>query len=300
MKIAKALSSASALQVTRLSGFSGCEVLLMERHRQHLVRKISPDKTYNQRLSQQCALQQQAAQDLQAPFKVPRVLGQGHARGLYWFESEYIPGTDAVLHIMRSDVSEIQAFAGRLSAILGHFHATRTLGRKSIFDGLNSKLSELSGKVPERHLPSIGAIASHLRGLSHIDRYEISACHGDMTLENTLIAPNQDIYLIDFLDIPHPHYWFSMSKIFQDIECDWYQIHAPSKEIDPAAKAILRQHLHAAIEALDPHYRLVHYPLMAMNFLRILPYADRQDTRLNRQLDEKIAYCLHHMRETCK
>jgi hypothetical protein len=86
-----------------------------------------------------------------------------------------------------------------------------------------------------------------------------------------LVDRDGELWLIDAIDGPFTHYWLDLAKLFQECEGRWH-----AHRGRPIAASVidhLRTRWMAAAERLDPGYRVVHYPLLALTFARILPYA---------------------------
>ena len=103
----------------------------------------------------------------------------------------------------------------------------------------------------------------------------IGYCHGDLTMENIIIADNQ-IYFIDFLDSYIDSPFQDIAKLFQDIYGLW------SFRNEPNINYLLRIRLDNVKKRIVENLNLNCEKLKAIdtltivNFLRILPYANNK------------------------
>jgi len=104
---------------------------------------------------------------------------------------------------------------------------------------------------------------------------EITAAHGDLTLENIMIDRKGSLCLIDPIASPFDHYWMDWAKLFQDCEGEWF-LHR-GQRIEPGICHWLRQRLYASACARSAHYAAWHYLLLGLTFARILPYTRTDD-----------------------
>lgn len=278
--------------VRELNGFSGCRVTLFRQGNRAFVRKMSGTPTYNARLMRQADAQDYLARQAGAPFRVPTISGRGEAAGLFFFDSEFVIAEDMIVHLARLPRQQVDHALEAMAATIAYFAARRAPHPISVLDYVASKLHAVNNDLKELCSDEIGQALYWLSCLKGTDRNEISLSHEDFTLENILVDREGTLWLIDCLDSPHPHYWFSCAKIFQDLEGGWYQLHNPARLLDVATQIYARKRLMAQITAIDPDYPRVHYLLLFLHFLRILPYAKANAPAICGALLDQMHRCL--------
>lgn len=279
-----------------LSGFSGCRVALFRQGSRAFVRKMSGTATYNARLMRQADAQEYLARQTGAPFRVPAILGRGEAEGLFFFDSEFVVAEDMIVHLARSPRQQVDNALEAMAKTIAYFAARRTPQPISVLDYAASKLHALNADLKELCSDEIGQALNWLACLKGTDRKETSLSHEDLTLENILVDRQGTLWLIDCLDSPHPHYWFSCAKIFQDLEGGWYRLHNPARLLDVATRIYARKRMMAHITAIDPDYPRVHYLLLFLHFLRILPYAQANAPAICDAILDRMHRCLIQLR----
>ncbi|MEI9990686.1 MAG: hypothetical protein WDM86_11665 [Rhizomicrobium sp.] len=250
-----------------LGGHSGAALVLCEGAGRSVVRKTAAAPAANLRLRQQAIKQRLlAAQGFAFP-AVHRIGADDTGRA--FFEMDYVPART---------LAEIVAGAvpcGR-DAILGavaHFvRACSALSASTIpAAAFRAKIESIAATVPGD--AAVAGVARELlaRGWSDIPH---SPDHGDLTLENILLAPDQSVVFIDCDVAWVSSWWLDLAKLFQDLEGHWCLRAVPSPSID----ALERLRLFAAdfrrlAQALDPALPRRLAQLAALHLLRTLPYA---------------------------
>jgi aminoglycoside phosphotransferase (APT) family kinase protein len=263
-----------AADVRTLAGLSGANVVLMTRDGRHwFVRKAARDPAGSARLRRQLAKQLAFGQALDGGVRVPPILDQGEYEGRFYFDMEFVRGTDGIGYLRRANYAEVAGLADRLCGYLTEIadRAPAPGGAPSLFDALYSKLCDVHRKTP---LPG-DTLAQLFLGLERLRAVSANLaptmCHGDLTLENLVVDERGVVWLLDFLDAPFEHWWQDVAKLHQDLEGGWYLLGRP-----PIARCVLdflsRRLCDAAI-AREPGYAQVHAILLACTFVRILPYA---------------------------
>jgi thiamine kinase-like enzyme len=285
--------------VRQLNGYSGARLYLMKKGSTWFVRKISQDITSNNRLQVQCAKQRNWANLPDRIIQCPKIYGDGFWEGLYFFDMEFIQGLDGVSFLASADNDDIKRFCEK---ILDNFRFT-------------SKISVSQNSVPPDFLPSLyfyklisifdkshyefplalqAKLFLRLKEFIGIGNIDSTLCHGDFTLENLIISNDGEIYACDFLDSPFEHYWQDIAKFFQDIEGGWYLRKSPP--ISRYVLSYIKHRIYAYIGENAPPYLKVHPVLMAINFARIIPYAQNQEDY--NFIISRVAFYLDHFQNT--
>jgi len=270
-----------AAEARPLSGLSGAKVVLMTRDNRHwFVRKAARDPDASPRLRRQLAKQLAFGQAQDGGVRAPEVLGHGEIDGRFYFDMEFVRGTDGVSYLRRSSYAEVAAVADRLCGYLREIatrepleHATPST---SLFDALYAKVCTVHQRTNVLAGETVVQLFVGLERLRTLGAtLAPTACHGDLTLENFVVDEHGTFWLLDFLDAPYEHWWHDVTKLHQDLEGGWYwrgQLPIAACVLDYLSRRIV-----ATATEHDPRYPSMHALLLACTFLRILPYARDPD-----------------------
>ncbi len=259
--------------VRALSGLSGARVLLMTTDDRHwFVRKIASDAAGSARLRGQMTKQiaLAATTDVVA---TPRVLEHGEIDGRFYFDMEFVRGTDGVSYLRRATYAQVEALSDRFCRYLETVAAQAPdhASSGSLFEALFGKLCEVQQRTSLIDDATLAALFMSLERLrARTAGLATTRCHGDLTLENIVVDDRGQVWLLDLLDAPFEHYWQDLAKLHQDLAGGWYLRSHP-----PIARYVLdyvSRRLLAAATQLDPSYVEIHPVLLACTFVRILPY----------------------------
>lgn len=288
--------------ITEFQGYSGCKILLYLSNDKYFVRKISKNIEYNARLEKQLIKQRFFMNKLaKNNLQTPKILGEGYINNLFYFDMEYVPGKNLITYIPEATVEELEYISKTLLEIIGLFKSLEKENNALIKDKSINKTREINAKIT--HLPEFKEMIDEIeRGFYESDTAELKEtfCHGDLTIENIIYDPNKKIfYLIDFLDTYSDHYWFDISKLFQDIEASWYSIRYKDINLNNMylKMAYIENYLNKNLILKEQNYRRYHYLFLSLTLARILPYA--KDSHLN-FLKSKIKYFLEKHLEVLK
>lgn len=279
-------------EVTQLDGYSGYDVLLIKKELNYRVRKKSKELKKNARLVAQYNKHLFFYKLKNALFSVPKVLGSGYEKKLFFYEYEYIEGITLINFIENNSVEKIKHVIDKIIQIIKELSDTKNEPYESDIDlsikkALSKKISDnikkcnLDNDICEK----VNRRAGKLKNFS-----DKTLCHGDFTFDNIIIDSEYRIWLIDYLDNFYPHYWFDISKLFQDIDGKWYELKHGIKL--PNNKLLyIRRYLLEEISKFDKEYIKHHKFLLAVVFLRILPYAkSKSDFKI---ILDKIKYFIN-------
>lgn len=256
-----------------LKGHSGCKIQLHQHQDGMLfVRKISSDATYNKRLEAQCKKQMRYRNPR---FKTPKVYGSGYnSEGLFYFDMEYVKGVALSQYIKTIEAYRIKDFIGGLVIDLLSSDSIPNNYANSIF---HDKIADLSRKTAPL---GIGIIDNAVQILADYDwcEFEMSNCHGDLTLENIIVKGDQ-IYLIDFLDSFYDSIYIDLGKILQDVIAQWS--FRQDKLISPNTLIRLKIFKDLLIDKIsgDKETLLRVYHALLLHLVRIIPYTKDEYTR---------------------
>lgn len=265
-----------------LKGYSGLNILLMQDQKGHFIVKKKANK-----IEQNYKVQVQYQKHLffsklkRSNILVPEVLGAGLDDKLFYYNYRYIEGITFVEFIQTFPLSSITEVLDKIIKLLCEFK-----NRRKSFEGRNglSIVKALNEKIIDNCLKC--QIRFHLKDnllkmSSKIKNHnQVTLCHGDFSFDNLIIDKNQNIWLIDFSELFYPHYWFDISKMFQDIDGGWSEINHRIKLPEIKLKYI-RNYLMKELAKLDQQYLEHHQFLIALVFLRLLPYAKNDLDRKN-------------------
>lgn len=261
-----------------LSGFSGALIgMLMPHGGIRRVRKASAIPEDSAKLRGQAKRQRQMSKLLAGVAAVPEVLNEGSAEGCYWFDMEYVVGTDAVRYLELGSSERVENLLGQITAVLDAqiSGSSQTASPISLSEVVAGKLDEIDARTGGVHRAATDLIRARLPDV----RFDLTAnfAHGDLTLENILVDRRQRLWLIDTIDSPCDHYWIDLAKLFQDIEGRWFQRRGRSLSL--GVTWTMRQRLMRYAVARDPRYAQAHSVLLALTFARILPYCHTDPDR---------------------
>jgi hypothetical protein len=265
--------------VRQLDGYSGARLYLMKQANTWFVRKISQDAEANTRLQIQCAKQKEWALIPDRVIQCPQIYRDGFLNGLFFFDMEFIQGLDGVSFLSSANQYEVKHFCDVISMnfrfISGRTTDQKLLSSECLLSLYFNKLLSIFDKSQfEFPLELQAKLFLRLKEFVGVEIGASTLCHGDFTLENLIVTNDGGVFACDFLDSPFEHYWQDIAKLFQDIEGGWYlRKHA---QISRYVLSYLNQRIRADIGELAPQYMKVHSVLMAINFARIIPYAQNQ------------------------
>ena len=207
----------AAKVVKELYGFSGNQILLMQKHNRLFVRKIGNITRNIERM-----------QALTGEYPLPQL----YTVSKKMIDMEYLHGLDIKSYLRTNNYEKLLEF---LLCILEKF-STGSVNKdyteiyiKKLqeinFDDLPFTCEQLLDRLP-RNLPS-------------------SNYHGDLTLENIIWTADRGFFLIDCATIEYDSYIFDIAKLRQDLELGWFtrkdnaRLNVKTKHIQ---QKILQQH----------------------------------------------------------
>ncbi|MEJ1967565.1 MAG: hypothetical protein WDN03_02855 [Rhizomicrobium sp.] len=263
--LAAATPPARAIQA--LGGHSGAALILCEEAGRSVVRKTAAAPAANLRLRQQAIKQRLlAAQGFAFP-AVRRIAADDTGRA--FFEMDYVPARTLAEVVTGAVPCSRDAI---MDAVAGLVRAFAALSASAIpAAAFRDKIESIAAAAPGNL--AVAGIARDLlaRDWSDIPR---SPDHGDLTLENILLTPDQSVVFIDCDVAWTSSWWLDLAKLFQDLEGHWCLRAVASPSIDALERLRLfasdfRRLAHELDPALPP--RLAQ--LAALHLLRTLPYA---------------------------
>jgi aminoglycoside phosphotransferase len=279
---AKVTPSAAQYRETLLQGYSGAQLALHnDSSGRWFVRKTAVDEASSARLRGQAEKQRRLAAALGGVIRLPEVLMEGEDGGRYFFEMEFVNATDGVTFLARAPFPDVKAFADSICRYLRAAASAPALlpgCGLSLFEANYVKVcdvAESTGAIDPALLSDLFLVLN--RTVRKMPSPAPTLCHGDFTLENLLVDGSGAIWLVDALDAPVETFWQDVAKLHQDLEGEWYRRrHAP---ISKAVLDYISARVRAAVAEISPPYQGCHYTLLAMNFVRILPYTRSEAER---------------------
>jgi hypothetical protein len=210
----------AAKVVKELYGFSGNQILLMQKHNKLFVRKIGNISRNIERM-----------QALSADYPLPQLFTVSKKM----IDMEYLHGLDIKTYLKTNNYEKLLDFIlsvlGKLSKNSVDKDYTETYIKKLeevSFDELPFNREELLERLP-KILPS-------------------SNYHGDLTLENIIFTADRGFFLIDCATTEYDSYIFDIAKLRQDLELGWF-IRKDNVMLDVKTKHIQQQILEQYPEA---------------------------------------------------
>jgi len=184
----------AAKVVKELYGFSGNQILLMQKHDRLFVRKIGNISRNIERM-----------QALSAEYPLPQL----YTVSTKIIDMEYLHGLDIKTYLKTNNYEKLLDFIlsllEKLSSNAVDKDYTETYIKKLQevnFDEFLFTREQLLERLP-KVLPS-------------------SNYHGDLTLENIIFTTDRGFFLIDCATIEYDSYIFDIAKLRQDLELGWF------------------------------------------------------------------------------
>ena len=184
----------AARVVKELYGFSGNQILLMQKHNKLFVRKIGNISRNVERM-----------QALAADYPLPQL----YTVSKKMIDMEYLHGLDIKSYLKTNNYKKVLGFIlsilDKLSSNAVDKDYTETYIKKLqeiSFDEMPFTREQLLERLP-KILPS-------------------SNYHGDLTLENIIWTEDRGFFLIDCATIEYDSYIFDIAKLRQDLELGWF------------------------------------------------------------------------------
>lgn len=267
-------------EIHDLHGNSGAHVTLRTGARGSYVRKTAGNAAANERLLAQAMKQNQLGR---SGVTLPRVLISGHDEdGLAFFDMEYIAGRTVADAVVNDAPFDRRALGAALQRVFWLFTSGRDVAiPASLF---HTKIDEIATRALEReqsaHLaPQILDCAERLNACDWNDIPQ-SPCHGDLTLENIMLANARGIVFIDCDEAWVSSFWLDAGKLFQDIAGHWcirqlYDADSAAIRRTGAVQKLerLSRDIRALVAAADPTLPPRLPQLAALGLFRALPYA---------------------------
>jgi hypothetical protein len=261
-----------------VGGISGCKIKIDKVK----VYKTSSDIEYNERLNSQLKKQFLFSQFCVSNVRIPVILNNGFLDSLFFFEMEYVSGLNPIEYFLYSDVDQINFFVKNIENYFNFLEKNITYESINIFNKKNiEKIQHISSKVDDEFVKFLEFLKLKINS-KNTGKYPKSICHGDFTLSNIICRENQ-IYLIDFLDSYLDSLLIDLAKIKQDLFHKWtVNIFFELNEIEKLRINQILDFIWNKIETKFSQYLITDEFLIieAMNFIRILPYAKNEKTKL--------------------
>lgn len=266
-----------------LSGFSGARVLLIrEGDEPAFIRKISAVPAGNVRLQAQAVKQKLIAGLLDGCVTTPRILGDAHDEaGLYYFDMEYVRGQDGVTFLRTAGFPAVVRFADALSEAIERFATLKDqVLRVSPRESALAKCEEIHEKVAHIDVQAGRSVERLLQAVLTADVPDdlaVTACHGDMTLENLVVTADNRIVFIDLLDTFFDHWLGDVAKLEQDLKAGWYMRKSPPLPL--GVVHYVRKRLLDLSDRLSADASRLLALFVCIHLARILPYAKTVEDR---------------------
>jgi len=252
----------------KVRGNSGCEIII----KNNIVRKISVNKKYNNRLREQCRKQREFTHS--TPFRVPRVFSEGKNLDKYYFEMEFIPYKtfDRVFNF--ADKRMLDHISDKIimfinSNISGKIRVNREVVIK--------KYEATKNKIRSKNNIDLSYLNGLFYSLEEIIEIPSGKCHGDLTFSN-LLFDGADIVALDFLDTYLESPLQDITKIRQDTDFYWSLRRIEKVHDELKIKQCLK-YIDKKIEnqfSKFEFYKKYYKTFQILNFMRIIPYCTDQ------------------------
>ena len=180
--------------VKEFHGFSGNQILLMQKHDKLFVRKIGDVSRNLERMQVLC-------EDYPLP--------QLYTVSEKMIDMEYLHGLDIKSYLRTNNYEKLLEF---LLCILEKF--STVIMNKDYTEIYIKKLQEINfDELPFTCEQLLDRLPRQLPGSNY---------HGDLTLENIIWTADRGFFLIDCATIEYDSYIFDIAKLRQDLELGWF------------------------------------------------------------------------------
>jgi len=184
----------AAKVVKELYGFSGNQILLMQKHNRLFVRKIGNITRNIERM-----------QALNGEYPLPQL----YTVSKKMIDMEYLHGLDIKTYLKTNNYEKLLDF---LLCILEKFSTVSK--DKDYTEIYIKKLQEISfDELPFTREQLLDRLPRQLPSSNY---------HGDLTLENIIWTADRGFFLIDCATIEYDSYIFDIAKLRQDLELGWF------------------------------------------------------------------------------
>jgi len=266
--------------ISELEGFSGNSVNLLQKESgEYVISKRAKKKGSNERMLKQYEKHNFFHSKVNSAFfSTPAILQSGEKDGMFFYEYVYVEGVSLRHFIEVHDIGKIKNVLEKVVSIMRFFSEEQIFPDSYIGGDLKAAVRnkiEKNAAICELDERMVKKMLTKLEYLSVDTEHSLS--HGDFTLDNIIIDTQDHIWLIDY-DIFFPHYWFDISKFFQDMGGKWHTL--VSGETQSNNKMLyIQDYLLNKISTFDERYLQAHNFLMALVFLRLYPYARTEESK---------------------
>ena len=184
----------AARVVKELHGFSGNQILLMQKHDKFFVRKIGNISRNIERM-----------QALSVDYPLPQL----YTVSKKMIDMEYLHGLDIKTYLKTNNYEKLLGF---ILSILDKL--SKNSINKDYTEIYIKKLQEVSfEELPFTREQLLERLPKILPSSNY---------HGDLTLENIIFTTDRGFFLIDCATIEYDSYIFDIAKLRQDLELGWF------------------------------------------------------------------------------
>jgi hypothetical protein len=267
-----------------VQGHSGCEVKLIRKDGLVFIEKSSQDSSYNSRLHKQIQKQKSYGDANRLPYvRIPRILEERETDGLVTARMEYVYFLDSLDYFTTASIVDVDLVVWMIVSYID----TEVRESEIVDVDPHIFLEKLKGiEIALESNGQIGSYQQHIRSLestireSGCIRLPVGRCHGDLTFSNIMIASDSGaIALIDFLDSFIESPIVDIAKVRQDSRFCW-SLTMAARLGDPVRFRLVMQYIDTKVSehysGHDWYARNIDL-ILALNLLRIAPYAKRKD-----------------------
>lgn len=217
----------AAAVIKELHGFSGNQILLMQKHGRLFVRKIGNISRNVERM-----------QALAENYPLPEL----YTVSKNMIDMEYLHGLDVKSYLKINNYDKLLEF---LLCVL------RKLSENSVDkDYTNTYLKKMQEVQFDEFVFTPDQLLQRLPKILPSSDY-----HGDLTLENIIFTQDRGFFLIDCATIEYDSYVFDIAKLRQDLEMGWF-LRKDQVMLDVKIKHI-QQKILATYPVADNNYLLI-------------------------------------------
>jgi len=241
-------------------GLSGCTLKMID---DKIIRKSSPNKSFNPRLNIQVEKQLSFNNIIQSDFNTPQI----YNNNVGYFDMEYIPGESYYNFFNKCSKQDLDKLLIKIKSYFSELQTyKKTYSPNILKNKLNSKLNSLYNN--SNYKSFIKYIIKDIKN-NEFTNIPKTFCHGDLSLTNIIFYKNR-AYLIDFLDSYIDSFIVDLVKLQQDLHFKWaLNVHNGNLRIHQSFNYLWDNIYKEYKEYYDLEFTKI---INILNWLRIEPY----------------------------
>lgn len=218
-------------------------------------------------------------------YQVPRILDCGDT----WYDRSFIIGETIEAYLLHRDAREVQVWQQRLQQILKHWQMIPITARtdpevftRYLQNLWGSAVSSISAcPLKQRYVELLRRVHQHPYPIP-----PAGFCHGDLALDNLLVDPHGQLWIIDPLLNVYETPWWDIGKLLQSTRANWRQLREGRLAPGPRAWQSWAEELLVDDRPMGLFFLLV----VLLRIIRHAPTPRQKEAILIRAMDTAVGY----------